>query len=130
GTDASANGNGQVGDNHAVGGARVAEDVVGALGPTPSVASQVRSFLDAGGVDPDALYSVWGGANDVFAVAAGAPPEQTIATAVGTQIGLVGALQEAGARYVLVPSLPDMGVTPAARAQGPQAQAQLSALAA
>lgn len=129
GTDASANGNGQSGDNYAVGGARVAEDVIGALGPTPSMASQVQSFMGTGGVDPDALYSLWGGANDVFAIAAGAPPEQTIGTAVSTQIGLVGALQGAGARYVLVPALPDMGITPAARAQGPMAQAQLSALA-
>lgn len=130
GTDASANGNGQSGDNYAVGGARMAEDVVGALGPTPSVATQVQSFIGAGGVDPDALYSVWGGANDVFAIAAGAPVEQTLDTAVATQIGLVGALQGAGARYVLVPNLPDMGITPAARAQGPMAQAQLGALAA
>ena len=129
GTDASANGNGQAGDNYAVGGARVAGDVFGALGPTPSVASQVQAFMGAGGVDPDALYSVWGGANDVFAVAAGAPPEQTIGTAVAAQVGLVGALQGAGARYVLVPNLPDMGITPAARAQGPLAQGQLTALA-
>src|SRR5690606_22451421 len=130
GTDASANGNGQSGDNYAVGGARVAQDVFGALGPTPSVASQVQSFIGAGGVDPDALYSVWGGANDVFAIAGGAPPQETIGTAVGTQVGLVAALQGAGARYVLVPNLPDMGITPAARAQGPLAQGQLTALAA
>ena len=129
GTDASANGNGQSGDNYAVGGALVATDVIGALGPTPSMASQVQRFMGTGAVDPNALYSLWGGANDVFAIAAGAPPEQTIGTAVSTQIGLVGALQGAGARYVLVPTLPDMGITPAARAQGPLAQAQLSALA-
>src|SRR5699024_5140031 len=128
GTDASVSCNGQSGDNYAVGGARMAEDVFGALGPTPSVASQVQSFMGAGGVDPGALYTVWGGANDIFAIASGAPPEQTIGTAVSTQIGLVGALQGAGARYVLVPSLPDMGITPAARAQGPQAQGQLTAL--
>src|SRR5690606_39558041 len=59
----------------------------------------------------------------------GAPVEQTLGTAVATQVGLVGALQGAGARYVLVPNLPDMGITPAARAQGPLAQAQLTALA-
>ncbi len=129
GTDASANGNGQSGDNYAVGGARVAEDVVGDLGPTPSVTSQVQSFMGAGRVDPDALYTVWGGANDVFAVAAGAPPEQTIGTAVAAQVGAIGALQGAGARYVLVPNLPDMGITPAARTQGPVAQGQLTALA-
>lgn len=132
GTDASPNGNGQTGDNYAVGGARVAEDTVGALGPTPSVASQVQAYLGASGgqADPDALYSVWAGANDIFAIAQGAPVEETLGTAVSTQVGLIGALQNAGARYILVPTLPDMGITPDARAAGPVAQAQLSALAA
>lgn len=131
GTDASANGNGQSGDNYAVGGAWVVEDRTGALGPTPSVTTQVSSYLSSTGgrADPDALYSIWAGANDVFAIAAGAPVEQTLGTAVAGQIALVGELQGAGARYVLVPTLPDMGITPAARAQGPQAQAQLTALA-
>lgn len=129
GTDASANGNGQTGDNYAVGGARVAEDRTGALGPTPSAATQVQAYLSAGGrADPNALYTVWAGANDIFAIAEGAPPQETIAGAVTAQVGLVGTLQGAGARYILVPSLPDMGITPAARAQGPLAQAQLTAL--
>ncbi|SKA21183.1 autotransporter domain-containing protein [Novilysobacter spongiicola] len=121
----------QGGSNYAVGGARVAEDSIGALGPTPSMATQVGNYLaSTGGVaDPDALYTVWGGNNDLFAVAAGAPPETTIGAAVGAQVGIVGSLQAAGAQYVLVPSIPDLGLTPAARAQGPAAQAQLTQLA-
>lgn len=132
GTNAAANGNGQTGDNYAVGGARAGTDSIGALGPTPSAATQVAGYLAANGgrADANALYSLWVGANDVFAIAEGAPPEATIGAAVTTQVGLVGALQAAGARYVLVPTLPDMGITPAARAAGPQAQGQLSALAA
>ncbi|MDH5822835.1 autotransporter domain-containing protein [Luteimonas sp. RD2P54] len=131
GTDASANGNGQDGDNYAVGGAWVVGDRTGALGPTPSVTSQVGRYLAStgGSADPDALYTIWAGANDIFAIAAGAPVEETLGTAVTGQIGLVGALQQAGARYILVPTLPDVGITPAARAQGPAAQAQLTALA-
>lgn len=129
GTDRFANGNGQGGDNYAVSGARVTEDTVGSLGPTPSVTTQVRTYLAGGAADPDALYTVWAGANDLFAIAAGAPVESTLATAVGGQVQVIGGLQAAGARYVLVPTLPDMGQTPAARAQGPAAQAQLTALA-
>jgi outer membrane lipase/esterase len=60
---------------------------------------------------------VWGGANDLFAVTAGANPTTTIGAAVTDQIGLVGQLQ-AGARYVLVPNLPDVGLTPSFRGRG------------
>jgi outer membrane lipase/esterase len=131
GTDASANGNGQTGDNYAVGGARVAIDTVGALGATPSLATQVRTYLAANGgrADADALYSVWGGANDLFAVATNpGQAQQIIGAAVTAQVGLVGALQDAGARYVLVPSIPDVGLTPQFRAGGAAAMAQGTAL--
>lgn len=128
GTDGGPNGNGQDGDNYAVGGARVALDRGGALGETPSVATQVARHLAGGGADPDALYTVWAGANDLFAIAGGEPAQATLASAVTAQVGLIGTLQSAGARYVLVPTLPDMGQTPDARAAGPAAQAQLTAL--
>lgn len=103
------------GSNYAVGGARVGQDTVGALGFTPSLSTQLGAYLTATGgqADPDALYSVWGGANDLFAVAA-APDQaqQIIGAAVTAQVGIVGALQGAGARYVLVPSIPDIGLAP------------------
>ncbi|MGY1424060.1 autotransporter domain-containing protein [Lysobacter sp. A289] len=129
GTQASAANQG--GSNYAVGGARAGEDSVGALGPTPSMMTQVTSYLTASGgvADPNALYTVWGGNNDLFAVAQGAPPQATIGAAVTAQIGVVGALQAAGAQYVLVPSIPDLGLTPSARAQGALAQGQLTQLA-
>lgn len=115
----------QGGDNYAVGGARVGVNGTGPLGPIPSLATQVGNYLGANGgrADPNALYTVWGGANDIFAVTAGAPPEQTIGAAVTAQIGLVGTLQAAGARYILVPTIPDIGSTPGFLAQGPQASA-------
>lgn len=122
----------QGGSNYAVGGARVDTDTTGALGPIPSVTTQLGSYFAAtgGDADPNALYTVWAGANDIFAVTAGAPPQVTIGAAVGAQVGVVGALQAAGARYVLVPTIPDIGLTPAFRAQGPLAQGQGTALAA
>ncbi len=132
GTQARPNGNGQAGDNHAAGGSRNGVDVTGALGFTPSLATQAAGYLAANGgrADPDALYTVWGGANDLFAVVADPGNAQAIiGGAVGAQVGIIGGLQAAGARYVLVPNIPDLGLTPSFRAQGPAAAAQGTALA-
>jgi outer membrane lipase/esterase len=132
GTQARPNGNGQSGSNYAAGGSRVGVDVNGALGFTPSLATQAAGYLAANGgrADPDALYTVWGGANDLFAVAANpANAQAIIGGAVAAQAGIIGSLQAAGARYVLVPNIPDLGLTPSFRAQGPAASAQATALA-
>jgi outer membrane lipase/esterase len=131
GTRADPNGNGQVGTNYAAGGARVGVNSTGALGPIPSLSTQVNNYLSANGgrADSRALFTVWGGANDLFAITnAGADPTTTIASAVTAQVGIVATLQNAGARYILVPTIPDLGVTPAFRALGPTAQAQGTAL--
>ena len=118
------------GNNWAVGGARAGVDSVGALGYTPSLASQYARYLSSGNtVDPNALYTVWGGANDLFAVQAN--PSQAsaiIGGAVTAQIGLIGALTQAGAQYILVPTIPDLGLTPSSRAGGAAAMAQGTAL--
>jgi len=132
GTRADANGNGQVGDNYAAGGARVAAPAVTLLGQAPSLASQVSTYLAANGgrADANALYTVWGGANDLFAVAeAPTQAQQIIGSAVTAQVGLVGTLQGAGARYVVVPSIPDIGLTPQSRAGGAVGMATGTALA-
>ncbi|TXH72589.1 MAG: autotransporter domain-containing protein [Lysobacteraceae bacterium] len=131
GTRADANGNGQTGTNYAAGGARVGINSTGALGPIPSLATQVNNYLTSTGgrADPRALYTVWGGANDIFAITnAGAPVVPTLPNAVASQIGIVGQLQTAGARYILVPTIPDLGLTPAFRAAGAAAQANGTAL--
>ena len=108
------------GDNWAVGGARVGTSAVGGLGYTPSMTAQYQAYLAAGNtVDPGALYTVWGGANDLFAVQANpAQASAIIGGAVTAQIGMIGALTQAGAQYILVPNLPDLGLTPDARAGG------------
>ena len=131
GTGAAPNGNGQTGTNYAAGGARVGINSTGALGPIPSMATQVTNYLAANGgrADSRALFTVWGGANDLFAITnAGAPPTTTISSAVAAEIGIVAQLQNAGARYVMVATVPDLGVTPAFRALGTTAQAQGTAL--
>jgi outer membrane lipase/esterase len=121
----------QGGTNYAVGGARVGTNTAGALGPIPSMTAQLTSYLSANGgrADPNALYTVWGGANDLFAVVAGANPTTTIGGAVTAQVGIIGTLQNAGARYILVPTVPDLGVTPSFRAQGPASAAAGTQLA-
>jgi outer membrane lipase/esterase len=131
GTNAAANGNGQTGDNYAAGGARVNATSVSALGSAPSLVTQVNNYLTANGgkANPNALYTVWGGANDLFAVAAGAPAQATIGAAVTAQVGIVGQLEAAGAKYVMVPTIPDIGLTPSSRALGAAGMAQGTALA-
>ena len=119
------------GNNWAVGGARVGVNSAGALGFTPSLAAQVTDYLsrNSGRADPSALYTVWGGANDLFAVQAN--PSQAnaiIGGAVTAQVGLVGRLATAGARYILVPTIPDLGLTPSSRAGGATAMGQGTAL--
>ncbi len=131
GTSSDPNGNGQTGTNYAVGGARVGVNSTGALGPIPSMATQVNNYLAAnsGRADARALYTVWGGANDLFAITnAGAPATLTIDNAVAAQVGIVGTLRNAGAQYILVATVPDLGLTPAFRALGPAAQANGTAL--
>ncbi|QIK81110.1 autotransporter domain-containing protein [Lysobacter sp. HDW10] len=122
------------GNNYAVGGARVATDVNGPLGFTPSLKTQVNAYLSrtGGRADPNALYTVWGGANDLFTITASTPPataQATIGAAVTNEIALIGQLKAAGAQYILVPNIPDLGVTPSMRVQGAAAQAQATAIA-
>ncbi|HJR74644.1 MAG TPA: autotransporter domain-containing protein [Luteimonas sp.] len=121
----------QGGTNYAVGGARTGTNTSGALGPIPSLATQTSNYLAANGgrADPRALYTVWGGANDLFTVAGGAPPVPTIPNAVASEVGVAAALQSAGARYILVPNVPDLGQTPQFRAGGPAQQAAGTQLA-
>ena len=83
-----------------------------------------------GPLDSGALYSVWGGANDVFfqlgALAAGAiTPAQLQANVIGSAGDLarqVGVLNAGGARYIVVFNMPDIGTTPFGIASGQAAQ--------
>jgi len=126
GTSAAPNGNGQTGTNYAAGGSRVSINSTGALGPIPSLATQVNTYLTArgGAADANALYTVFGGWNDIFAITnAGADPTTTIAAAATGLRDIVSTLNTAGARYIMVATVPDIGLTPAFRAQGATAQA-------
>ena len=113
------------GTNYAFGGAcaRPAAAAPCTNNPNPATRldAQISTNLAGGAANPNALYTVWMGANDLFgaipvwasnpatasanASAGGIP----VATAVVQQ---VGRLQAAGARYIVVLNLPDLGVTP------------------
>ena len=109
------------GDNYAYGGARARNDGAG----VPDVAAQVSSYLtNVGGVaDPNALYLINAGGNDVFDILSGAPAAATISAAVTAIVTQVSFLQAAGAQYFLVAGVGNVGGTPSAIAAGPAAQA-------
>ena len=87
------------------------------LGSTPSTAAQIAQHLSATGghADPGALYSLSGGANDIIAAVARGPASAAAdaAAAGAAYVRQVGYLQDAGAGYVVVYNLPDLGAVPA-----------------
>ena len=98
-----------------------------------SVADQVTAYLTASGgaADPGALYAVWAGANDVFhagtALPAASVPGYLFQT-TAQEVAVIRALHDAGARTIIVPTLPDMGLTPAAQLAGPAAAAGFTSM--
>jgi phospholipase/lecithinase/hemolysin len=58
----------QGGTNYAVGGARTGTNGASPFGAIPSLTTQINAHLAANGgrADSNALYTVWGGANDLF----------------------------------------------------------------
>jgi phospholipase/lecithinase/hemolysin len=69
---------------------------------------QVDDYLGANSIDPNALYIVWGGGNDLRTDDSEA---NTIATA-SRITALVGRLAIAGAQFIMVPNLPPVGNIP------------------
>ena len=103
---------GQMGNNYAIGGARAGMDIEAMGLPVTSVATQVERHI-ARGVQPNALHVVWVGANDLFAAAQDpASAQGIILSAVDSQVASIARLHGAGARYILVPNIPDVGLTP------------------
>lgn len=87
------------------------------------ILSQVTGYLSASTVDPSALYVVWGGADDLFNIHLTDPIPTIIAHIVAAKNDLAAAvsgLAGAGATHILVPNLPDLGLTPGAAILGVQ----------
>ena len=143
----------QGGTNFAYGGAGVTTNAPFTPAGVPTVTQQVTSYLAANPkLSGSELYTVFGGANDIFyhetAAAAGsfvaangagdnaaqlagltalvegfegvstlesqATATAAIQAAAAQELTLIGSLQKAGARYIVVFNLPDIGRTPSA----------------
>ncbi|WP_430392142.1 autotransporter outer membrane beta-barrel domain-containing protein [Dyella sp. 20L07] len=177
------------GSDYAWGGAGVLTNSPGTPSAVPTITTQVNAYLAGGKIDGKALYSIWGGANDIFyaatsagagataqallqqpqavqigflvsnhvvtaAQAAAMTPQQISATvtqavlagaqvsgfmtadqaqaaiagAAQQEVKLIGQLQAAGVKNILVFNLPNIGLTPEATAQGASAAASLTGL--
>jgi phospholipase/lecithinase/hemolysin len=100
------------------------------LGSTGQLAQFEATHTTA---DPNALYVVWIGANDLADIPSLSTPAQIgvdIATIAGGVDSAVGTLAALGAKNFLVVTVPDLGKTPDAIALGPLDQAGASALSA
>ena len=127
----------QGGTDYGQGGARVnsPSPLIPPGAPNISITQQVTQYLALGPADPRALYQLQGGPNDILVLAGQAAAGQI--TPAQLQAGVVQAasdlvaqavrLQAAGARYLLVYNVPDVGLSPAAGAQN--ARANFTAIA-
>jgi len=118
------------GSNYAVGGYRT-DQILDSITDTSIVSAGGTTRTRPGylvenpRVDRNALYYINGGGNDIFQL--GSNPV-TMAQAASNLVAGVGALQMAGARYIIVSDLPDVGITPLGANSGPVGAATLNAL--
>lgn len=99
------------GSNYAHGGARVNT----ATGQSEGVITQFNGWLagpGALGADPQALYAVWAGGNDMRDLVGNASPQAGVASSINALAGVLTGLVNAGAQTLLVPNLPDLGRIP------------------
>ena len=126
----------QPGDNFAVGGA-----TTGTLNSNdgfagreyPGLQDEIASFQALSSVsEPErALHVVEAGANDFFvALASGTSPATLIGNGVNNTVAAIQQLWGAGARFILVMNVPDLGVTPMARSLGEGGPLMLTQLSA
>jgi len=124
------------GTDYAYGGAETGGTPVhtATVGDLTGASGQIAQFQSTHPTaDPNALYAIWIGSNDVFSILAGATPSQysaDIAAAVANVDTAVGDLAGEGAKSFLLVTVPDVGLTPEAIAGGPASEAAASALAA
>lgn len=118
----------------AQGGARVNAVPGNGIPFAQPVSTQLDTYLaTGGGVSGSTLYAFWGGANDVFYQATSGLPspliQANVATAAQDLATQMARLQAAGARYMVVMNLPNLGQTPLGRFSGPAGSAALTGLA-
>ena len=109
--------------NFAVGGARLDPN----SGPT-SLAAQADRYLARARPDGRVLHVAFGGGNDVLGAVALPGAERMVDQAAAALKSILDDLAEHGATDILVPTLPDVGMTPAMRSRGARAAAEARAL--
>lgn len=117
------------GTNYAHGGAAIDFKT----GQEAGLLTQYQRYIeDLGGqgAEADALYAVWGGANDLRdKIGPDSDPVAVIANSIAGYRTILAGLIDSGAEHVLVPNVPNLGRTPEAALAGLQQQAtQLSLL--
>jgi outer membrane lipase/esterase len=108
--------------NYAYGGARVDND----RGPSTGVLAQFADYstrVGAAGSNPNSLYVVWAGGNDVRDQVGNANPLAGINSSIGALQSVLTGLIGSGANSFLIPNLPDLGLIPENRGTGNQASA-------
>jgi outer membrane lipase/esterase len=103
------------GTDYAFGGAWVTAPQPIPGGFIPSVPQQVELYLSqhGGKADPNALYIIEGGGNDILGTTTGSPQALAYQIALGTaQSELL--LRQAGAKHFVIPNLFNVGILPAA----------------
>ena len=69
---------------------------------------QMDDYLASHTVDPNALYVVWGGGNDLF----NDDSSTNVTAAAARATALMTRLANAGAKYIMVPNVPPLGLIP------------------
>jgi len=121
----------QGGNDFAQGGALVNGQQTGLPPGVPnlSIAQQVNSLIAKGPLDPNALYQIQGGGNNALTLVpqylqgqiTQAQLQAGLAQAAVDLAAQVGKLNAAGAQYVVLQNLPDLGKSPYAISLGQQA---------
>jgi outer membrane lipase/esterase len=118
------------GTDYAWGGAGVNNNSPGTPDGVPTITMQVDAYLASHPtLNSHALYTMWGGANDIFyATTTPATAQAQIVAAAQQEVKLLGEMQAAGAKNILVFNLPNIGLTPEATEAGASAASSLTTL--
>lgn len=77
---------------------------------------QISAYLGQKGqkADPNAVYAVWIGGNDVIAAAGQSNPTAYLGSSASYTAQAVASLKAAGANTIILPNLPDISAAPLA----------------
>jgi len=91
--------------------------------------STTFSLTSASLIPQDTLFVVWGGPNDFWSPSSlDTTPEQIWTRSVGDLMSIVNGLRSLGATNILVPGMPDLGLTPGAVVDGKVAESTAFAI--